>query len=128
MIAGFHHIVLFCTDTEASRGWYEQVGFVYKRGYRGMHWFELGDGEIMLHPGGGSAGVNAATVHVAVTALDELFERVRNAGLEPFDHQDPGARLEEPVVRPWGDREFELKDPDGRVWAFNEAVAEPKLV
>lgn len=123
MIAGFHHIVLFCADTEASRDWFERVGFVYKRGYSGMHWFALGDGEIMLHPGGGSEDVNASTVHVAVTALDKLFDRVKGAGFEPFNHQNPGSRLEAPVLRPWGDREFELEDPDGRVWAFNEAGA-----
>lgn len=124
MIAGFHHIVLFCADTDASKAWYEQVGFTYKRGYQGMHWFALGDGEVMLHPGGSSADANAPTVHVAVTSLDELFDRVKSAGLQPFDHQNPGSSLAAPVVRPWGDREFELADPDGHVWAFTEAVAE----
>lgn len=45
MIAGFHHIVLFCADTDDSRDWFERVGFVYKRGFGGMQWFALGDGE-----------------------------------------------------------------------------------
>ena len=82
----------------------------------------LGDAEIMLHPGGGKAGVNAPTIHVAVASLDELFERARRAGLEPFDHQNPDASLSAPVLRPWGDREFELADPDGQVWAFTEGA------
>ena len=122
LITGLHHIVLFCANTDASKEWYESAGFAYKHGYDGMHWFALGDAEIMLHPGGGKAGVNAPTIHVAVASLDELFERVRRAGLEPFDHQNPDASLSAPVLRPWGDREFELADPDGQVWAFTEGA------
>ncbi|MBW7916092.1 MAG: VOC family protein [Trueperaceae bacterium] len=123
MITGLHHIVLFCGDTAMSKRWYEQVGFAYKRGYEGMHWFALGDSEIMLHPGGEGRSESAPTIHVAVTTLDELFARVKQAGLQPLDHQQPGVSLDAPVVRPWGDREFELQDPDGQWWAFTEAGA-----
>lgn len=124
MIIGFHHIVLFCKDTEKSRAWYERVGFTYKRGYHGMHWFALGDGEIMLHPGSAETDGNGPTIHVSVTALDDMFERVREAGLRPLDHQQPGVLLEAPVERPWGDREFELQDPDGQWWAFTGVAAD----
>lgn len=120
MIRGFHHIVLFCEDTEVSKKWYERVGFAYKRGYEGMHWFALGDGEIMLHPGGARADGNAAVVHASVIELDALFKRVLEAGLRPLDHQLPDSVLERPVTRPWGYREFELHDPDGHLWAFTE--------
>lgn len=124
MISGLHHIVLFCNDTSRSMQWYEQVGFAFKRGYEGMYWFALGDGEIMLHSGGGGRHEGGPTIHVAVTALDELFARVKQAALRPLDHQQPGVSLEAPVVRPWGDREFELQDPDGQWWAFAEASAD----
>lgn len=50
MISGLNHIVLFCSDAEESRKWFEHAGFSYKRGYEGMHWFALGEAEIMLHP------------------------------------------------------------------------------
>ncbi len=123
MITGFHHIVLFCTDTDTSRRWYESAGFAYLRGYEGMHWFALGDGEIMLHPGGRKLPDSASVVHVGVSALDELFGKVVKAGLRPFDHQQPGAVLSGPVTRPWGDREFEIQDPDGHRWAFTEVTA-----
>lgn len=118
MTLRFHHIVLYCRDTEVSRGWYERAGFPYARGYQGMHWFGLGDGEIMLHPGGSGESGNAPTVHVWSADLDAAFARVVEAGLEPFDHHSPGERLAAPVTRPWGDRVFELEDPDGHVWAF----------
>jgi len=124
MITGLHHIVLFCSDTAKSKDWYEQVGFAYKRGYEGMHWFALGHSEIMLHPGGGKQDEGAPTIHVATTALDELFARVKQAGLQPLDHQQPEVSLDAPVVRPWGYREFELQDPDGQWWAFTEASAD----
>lgn len=121
MITGFHHIVLFCVDTERSKVWYERAGFPYKRGYGGMHWFGLGEGEVMLHPGGVEAAEGRPTIHVAVSDLDDLFERVKGAGLNPVDHQQPGAHIDEPVTRDWGDREFELQDPDGQWWAFTQA-------
>lgn len=120
MITGFHHIVLFCEDTATSKAWFEQVGFAYKRGYHGMHWFALGGAEIMLHPGGAGTDVRAPIVHVAVTDVDALFTRVKSAGLAPFDHQSPTSVLLAPVTRAWGEREFELRDPDGQVWAFTE--------
>src|SRR5690625_586660 len=139
MIGGLHRLVLFCRDTEASKQWYERVGFTYKHGHDGMHWFALGEGEIMLHPTGlhpaapepesvnPSAGVAASggpkevsAIHTIVPDVDALFAHVRRQGLTPFDHQEPGVALDKPVVRPWGDREFELTDPDGHRWAFTE--------
>jgi catechol 2,3-dioxygenase-like lactoylglutathione lyase family enzyme len=118
----FHSLVLFSKDTEASRAWYEQVGFPYLRGYHGMHWFRLGEGEVMLHPAPAASG-GGPHLHAAVADLDGLFRRVAAAGLQPIDHQQPGVVLEAPVRRPWGAREFELDDPDGHRWAFTAAGA-----
>ena len=116
-------MVLFCRDTEEARRWYETLGFDYLRGYHGMHWFRLGDGEIMLHPAeSGSGGPGTAALHAAVSDVDALFERVVVAGLLPVDHQGDGSPLTGPVTRPWGDREFELPDPDGHNWAFTQAT------
>ncbi len=120
MITGLHHVVLFCSDTEASRSWYERAGFDYLRGYDGMHWFKLGDSEIMLHPGGEGTPPGAPVLHAAVSDARAAFERALEHGLTPVDHQAPGKRLDGPVVRPWGDVEFELQDPDGQWWAFTE--------
>lgn len=85
-----------------------------------MHWFALGDAEIMLHPGGSGVSDSHPTLHAAVSNLDVLFNRITQQGFKPFDHQAPGKALDAPVVRPWGDREFELADPDGQIWAFTE--------
>jgi hypothetical protein len=42
------------------------------------------------------------------------------AGLKPLDHQQPGARLDGPVTRAWGEREFELEDADGHRLIFTQ--------
>lgn len=128
MIQGMHRIVLFCRDTAASKEWYEKVGFRYKHGHEHMHWFAFGHGEIMLHPARSVEATksdngdraNFPSFHATVGDLDGLFDRVRARGLEPYDHQSPGEKLKGPVTRPWGQREFELQDPDGHRWAFNE--------
>lgn len=122
MLRGVHHLVLFCRDTEVSRAWYEAVGFEYARGYHGMHWFRLGDSEVMLHPAErSSGGPDTVALHAAVDDVDALFASVVAHGLEPWDHQGDSAPLTGPVTRPWGDREFELTDPDGHRWAFTQA-------
>src|SRR5690606_37369067 len=121
MISGLHHVVLFCRDTEMSRQWYERAGFEYLRGYEGMHWFALGDAEIMLHPGGTSGTPGRPVIHVAVADVRAAFDRLKAHGLNPLDHQAPDAVLTGPVVRPWGDEEFELQDPDGQWWAFTRS-------
>lgn len=121
MISRFHHLVLFCADTERSRRFYESLGFHYLRGYEGMHWFAVGDAELMLHPSEPGEKRGLPAVHLATPDVSALFARALAAGLEPLDHQNPGASLTEPVTRPWGDTEFELLDPDGHVLAFTQA-------
>ncbi len=119
-IHGIHHIVLFCSDTEASKAWYENVGFEYLRGYGGMYWLSAGPTEIMLHPGGGNPGAFSPHLHAGTADVDRLFAHVVDLGFTPIDHQQEQSRITEPVTRPWGDREFELEDPDGYRWIFTE--------
>jgi catechol 2,3-dioxygenase-like lactoylglutathione lyase family enzyme len=122
-LTGVHSIVLFCLDTEAARRWYEAVGFEYLRGYDGMHWFRLGDAEIMIHPDNIGPGGHAPVLHAAVADVDALFRHVVAQGLRPHDHQQTGGMLDGPVTRPWGHREFELDDPAGNCWAFTQSQA-----
>lgn len=95
MITGLHHIVLFCKDTDRSRAWYEKVGFVYKHGFDGMHWFRLGEAEIMLHPASETRRGTGPALHAAVADLDRLFQHVRANGLTPVDHQQGGRAFTE---------------------------------
>ncbi len=120
-IGGLHHLVLYCRDAEAARWWYEKVGFEHLRTDNDEHWFRLGTAEILLHPARRSSGPGGPAVHVAVSDVDALFRLVLDRGLVPVDHEEGDRPMEAPVTRPWGDREFELQDPEGHRWIFTQA-------
>lgn len=115
-------VVLMCRDTAASRRWYEAMGFTHLRGYEGMEWMAVGPTEIMLHPATQPSGSSGLCLHAEVADAREAFQRACAAGLSPYDHQQPGVRLDGPVTRPWGATEFELDDPDGHRWAFTQTA------
>ena len=119
----FHHLVVFCRDPAATRAFLVRAGYRHLRGYGGMEWVALGPGEIMLHPASEAPPRGGTIVHAAVPDVDAHFARAVDARLEPVDMQAGGARLEAPVTRPWGDREFDLVGPDGETWSFTEATS-----
>jgi catechol 2,3-dioxygenase-like lactoylglutathione lyase family enzyme len=117
---GLMRVVVFCSDLEKSRQFYSDAGFEFISLHDNMCTFDAGGTEVLLHPAGtGRVRVPCdLSLHVRVQDVDNLLERVREQGLVPFDHDQPGVELTTPVRRPWGDREFELADPDGYRWAF----------
>lgn len=117
MLTHLHNIVLYCTDSAASRAWYERVGFTYLRGFHGMHWVGLGDLEIMLHPSDQGPAGAVPQLYGAVPDIDAFMAHVLRQGLVPVHHQARGP-LTAPVTTPWGSRELELVDPDGHRWGF----------
>ncbi|MCL6442171.1 MAG: VOC family protein [Alicyclobacillus sp.] len=119
MIKGLDYLVLFCTDTDKAKEWYEKAGFEYSHGYEGMHWFHFGSGLIMLHPSD-KVTPSDTTIHAAVDDVHQHFSKVVQNGLCPIDHQSGDTPISAPVTRPWGDVEFELEDLDGHRWAFTE--------
>ena len=54
-------------------------------------------------------------VELETDDLDGLYDSLRQAGIEP---KGP------PVSRPWGDRDFEVIDPDGFVLEFESSSHE----
>ncbi len=119
-IGGLHHLVLYCRDAEAARWWYEKVGFEYLRGEEGAHWFRFGAAEIILRPSEKTSGKDCPAIHAIVSDVDRFFRLVRERGLVPIDHLLENRPLEAPVTRPWGEREFELDDPEGHRWVFTQ--------
>ncbi|GAA0315344.1 hypothetical protein GCM10008967_02350 [Bacillus carboniphilus] len=119
MLEKIHHLVLFSTNTEIAKEWFERVGFAYSHGFEGMHWFQLGQTEIMLHPAD-EANPGDTAIHIAVKDVHTLFNHVVAQDLEPYEHSNPNQMLSEPVTQPWGDVEFELKTPDGHKIAFTQ--------
>jgi lactoylglutathione lyase len=54
-------------------------------------------------------------ISTSATAVDDLYERVRAAGIEP---DGP------PRDRPWGERTFHATDPDGNLVEFDSRLGE----
>jgi hypothetical protein len=93
--------VIFCSNTEASKAWYEKAGFTTKRAYEGMFWLDAGRGdEVMLHPTAEKPSGMRTVIHVAVADVRGLFKKVKANGLRPYDHQDPKKDISEPVTMP----------------------------
>ena len=72
----------------------------------------------MLRIGKGRLGLlqrAAGRFHIELETdeLDEFYESVRRAGIEP---KGP------PVLHPWGERDFQVVDPDGFVLEFEAAT------
>lgn len=53
-----------------------------------------------------------SAVHFRTAQLDEVFARLRDAGVEVLD---------EPTTQPWGVRDCAVRDPSGNVIRFDQA-------
>jgi catechol 2,3-dioxygenase-like lactoylglutathione lyase family enzyme len=78
----------------------------------GKHQFamvQIGTGRIGL-----LSGVPQMKFHLEIEAsdLDEMYETLKSRGFEP---EGP------PEVRPWGERDFRVFDPDGYMVEFDQA-------
>lgn len=115
------------TDPEASLAFYrDALGFEVRKdvGYQDMRWITLGpvgrpDTNIVLTPPAADPGVTDeerrviaemmakgtfASIMLATTDLDALFERVQASGAEV---------MQEPTDQPWGARDCAFRDPAG---------------
>jgi PhnB protein len=81
----------------------------------------LGDGHVYLGEPGGDfrspkrLGGATVAVHVYVDDVDAHYERAQAAGAEVKG---------EPVDRPYGDRAYQVVDPEGHSWFFATLVRE----
>jgi PhnB protein len=80
---------------------------------------EVDGGEIMLgHPGPDyrspkRLGQTTQLVHVQVDDVDAHFETAKQAGAEI---------VSQPEDQPYGDRRYDVKDPEGHLWSFAQRV------
>ena len=110
--------VLPSSNFDRTRRFYALLGFreisVYpdylllERDGQEIHFFlEEGD------PAHGH-GHSHFSAYLRAAGLDELFTSIQSAGLA----------VEPPSVRPWGQKEMEIIDPDGSLLRFGEALEE----
>lgn len=122
------------TDPEASLAFYrDALGFEVRKdvGHQDMRWITLGpvgrpDTNIVLTPPAADPGVTDeerrviaemmakgtyASIMLATTDLDALFERLQASGAEV---------MQEPTDQPWGARDCAFRDPAGSTVRIQE--------
>ncbi|HEY2666750.1 MAG TPA: VOC family protein [Actinomycetota bacterium] len=125
---GFPQVVpaLLYEDVDAAAEWLSRV-FGYREllrwvgpdGRMGHADMELEGGIIMLDAGGEGyrnpeqGAQPSAYIVVWVDDVDAHFDRVRAAG---------GAIVEEPGDRPWGLRQYMVRDLEGHTWEFTQHI------
>jgi catechol 2,3-dioxygenase-like lactoylglutathione lyase family enzyme len=107
MAPSLNLLVLRCRDLEASRAFYEQLGFAFAEHVHGSgprHYAaEAPDFVLELYPAPSIDNVDQTGLGFAVPDLHALHQRLSAAGLTPNPIKD----------NPWG-RTFVLRDPDRR--------------
>lgn len=116
------HPTLLVRDLTASVSFYtEKLGFE-----PGFTWGDpphlagVNLGKVSLHLGLGAPGPASASVYFVVDDVEAMYALHEKNGVEL-----PAA----PEVKPWGLREYEVRDPDGYTLGFGQHVpaVEPKL-
>ncbi len=115
-------IVCLVSDLDASRAFYESLGFLFRKEVPGVsahayiNWFWI---ELLLADkvvtetfktdvDATQKGAGQYT-HISVDDVDEFYKELLEKGLTP---------ISEPQDYPWGNREFAIKDPDGYQLVF----------
>ena len=128
----FDHLSLFVRDLSRMRGFYEDVlGFPLMTADPRQARFDVGGSSVVLLADppfgdpdyrdfvnqlkGNMRGMGAA-VHFAVEDVDAYFAELRGKGVVPIE-PEKNRRLEEPITRPDGRREFAIEDPEG-YWLY----------
>lgn len=102
-------ITLHVSDVEASRSFYERIPGTVLVGHRPDQFALFRVGEMLL----GLLQLGRAGFHLEIGTddLDEMHGRLIAAGIRPKSRTR---------VRPWGERTFNVVDPDGYVLEFQE--------
>jgi catechol 2,3-dioxygenase-like lactoylglutathione lyase family enzyme len=107
MAPSLNLLVLRCSDLEASRTFYEHLGFTFAEHVHGTgprHYAAEMPGFVLeLYPAPSVDSADQTGLGFAVPDLDALHARLTAAGLTPGAIKD----------NPWG-RTFVLRDPDRR--------------
>ena len=105
-------------------GFQETLRYTGEGGYVSHAEMRLGDAAIMMGDPGESyrtpaqLGGTTHGTHVYVDDVDSIFERARAAGAEI---------REEPTDKPYGDRSFTARDPEGHEWFVATHVRDAPL-
>jgi uncharacterized glyoxalase superfamily protein PhnB len=102
-------------------GFEETLRFTGDEGYVNHAEMRLGEGIVYIGDPGEQyrnprqVGHETVGVHVSVDDVDAHFERARAAGAEIRD---------EPSDKPYGERSYAARDPEGHLWFFSQTIRE----
>ena len=113
-IKGISAITLAVENMTRAVEFYKQLGMeiTYGGGDSFFTTFHVGEDAINLILAPGRRQDWWGRIILRVTAVDELHERLKKAGLEPEDPRDAD----------WGERFFHIWDPDGNELSFAEVL------
>jgi catechol 2,3-dioxygenase-like lactoylglutathione lyase family enzyme len=105
----FRGLTLHVEDVERSRDFYERIPGAVLAGHRPGQF-------ALLEIGGGLLGLlqlpkRGFHIEIDATELDAVHEQLVKGGIRPASA---------PRDRPWGERTFNVIDPDGNVLEFQE--------
>jgi lactoylglutathione lyase len=120
MQASLEGLTLHVADVERSRAFYERLPGAVVLSHRPGQFALLQIGKTRLglltrrFLAAGAPGFHLE-ISTEAAGVDELYEHVRSAGLEP---DGP------PANRAWGERTFHVTDPDGNLVEFDSRLGE----
>ena len=114
------YIALFAEDMEKMTAFFtEDLGFT-ARGGSDFVIYEIGTGQYFaLVPRREELGdPGRIVVGFQVEEIDDYFKQITEKGIQAIDPMQENQRLERPVFRQWGAREFGVRTPEGDLLVF----------
>ena len=123
MLRKLDSLVLYVTDTHKTADFYQKLGFEIATEEDNFTLAKLGDFELHCSdkisidfPEESDVKLKGAGISICIDVenIDEYFKNLKEKGLKPFS---------EPQDKPWGNKEFDIRDPDGYKLVFYEPLA-----
>lgn len=95
-----------------SKQFYLDLGFTLASDTSGIAYFRQGDASFLLQDFYVESHASNFMMHLLVDDVDAWWQRIVHSGV-PAKY---GVQIEPPQERPWGMRDFALRDPSGVLW------------
>ncbi len=105
-------------DFEASKRFYQDLGFTMASDGDGVAYFHLGHASFLLQDFCAESLAENFMMHLLVQDVDAWRKHVDHAGLA----QKYGVKVTDVELQPWRMRDFCLFDPSGVVWRIGQNV------
>ena len=115
-IKGVFYVSIYSSDLERSKRFYgETLGWAIGTDEEGVAGFHFGAGYLVIQADNRNERDRSffGGMHVEVQVEDVIFEHTR---LKELD-----VKIGEIEKKPWGESNFNFKDPDGYLWSYGQA-------